>query len=451
MRAVEQLLANKKPWLAFLRVGLDIRDCPTETVREALEWTASTSIGLLDVASVDPLTSVCNAFQTLIEAAEDSSERAERIVELIALCTSLVDVFIAHGKQRGDLILVMEPLEKVVSIMTDLAKIVRRLGARSKITALLRRKTDAQALASFHRKLSQVCVDVQGKAVHSIVRKLEGSLRPPSAPDMADIPVAALALPSTYVNRPALVSEIVERLTATYGAPCALTGMGGSGKSVLASCVVRTKEIREHFRGGMFWLRVGRGGKDQLQALFEGLAMEASVYAARNRYTSVAEVIQHLTMIVAEDTLPRLVVLDDVWEREIVDTLQPTGLQLLVTTRRRSVVPAGACIVVGDMGTEEARELLQHRSGATELPREEADQVRCQLLIQIPLRYFFKSSCRQFLYLVHHLARHGHFFPYCKPFAMTSFFGWNSLELPVFVLIANDSEDIYSKLKMWVV
>ncbi|CAN0081232.1 unnamed protein product, partial [Ectocarpus sp. 6 AP-2014] len=100
--------------------------------------------------------------------------------------------------------------------------------------------------------------------------------------------------------------------------------MGGAGKSLLASSVVRDKEVRKHFRQGAFWLRVGPGGEDQLQALFEGLARKA-IPAAKlpQRFNSVDEVIQHLAVLVAEDTVPRLVVLDDVWERTVVDTLRP--------------------------------------------------------------------------------------------------------------------------------
>ncbi|CAN0586024.1 unnamed protein product [Laminaria digitata] len=34
--------------------------------------------------------------------------------------------------------------------------------------------------------------------------------------------------------------------------------MGGGGKPVLASAVVREQSMRGHFRGGIFWMRVGR-------------------------------------------------------------------------------------------------------------------------------------------------------------------------------------------------
>ena len=139
---------------------------------------------------------------------------------------------------------------------------------------------------------------------------------------------------------------------------------------------------------------MGRGGKDQLQALFEGIVREASVApTVEQRFNSVDDVIQHVTRVVSEDTRPRLVVLDDVWEREVVDTLQPTGLQLLVTTRRSSVVSAeGGRTDVGDMDRGEARELLKKKSGAVALPETEADQVWFGALPADHLGVFLRNS-----------------------------------------------------------
>ncbi|CAN0466710.1 unnamed protein product, partial [Scytosiphon promiscuus] len=107
-----------------------------------------------------------------------------------------------------------------------------------------------------------------------------------------------------------------------------LIGMGGGGKTVLASSVVRHENIQKHFRQGIFWIRVGQGGKDQLHALFQGLAREVGAAPTNtphgmpsDGFNSVAAVVQHLTAVAKTSSLPRLVVLDDVWEREVVDTV----------------------------------------------------------------------------------------------------------------------------------
>lgn len=77
---VEKLLVAKKRWPAFLRVGSaaldEWEDCP-DAVEDALEWMATTTGGLLDLASVGPLTPVCQAFRALIEGADGAMEAEE--------------------------------------------------------------------------------------------------------------------------------------------------------------------------------------------------------------------------------------------------------------------------------------------------------------------------------------------------------------------------------------
>ena len=341
---------------------------------------ATATVGVLDVASVGPLIPVCKAFTALIEAATGAIEVAGSLDKLISWCVFLVDVFVEHGKKAGDLERINNPLNEFVSTTTELTKHATAMAARSKFKALICHRKDAKTVDDFENKLRRVWIDIQGVNVldtQTVVSRLGRQLRPPSPAPMATIPAAALALPSRHVERLGLVSEIVSHLTASSAkAPYVLIGMGGAGKSVLASSVVRTDRILEHFRHGVFWVRVGRGGKNQLQALLEGLAREMSLASlAPHRFNSADDVIQHLTRVVAEDILPRLVVLDDVWEREVVDALQSTGLQLLVTTRRSSVVAVeGGRTFVGNMDKEEARELLKLKCGAVVLP-EEADQV----------------------------------------------------------------------------
>eukprot|EP00752_Nemacystus_decipiens_P009291 g8302.t1 len=386
LEEVQRLLAAKKLWPAFLRAGIRVwgewNDCP-EIVGEALEWVETTALGLLDIARVGPLTPVCKAFTALIEATQGATEAAENLRELISWCAFLVGVFIAYGKHAGDLSPITKFLDEFVATTRELAKRAKVLASRSICAALFCYKKDLKMVSSFEDKLRRVWTDIQGVAsleTREIVSRLQQTLQPAPVPVMANIPAAALTLPSTsHVKRVDLLSEVVSGLTATddAGAPYVLTGIGGGGKTVLASSVVRTKWIREHFRQGISWVRVGRGGKDQLQALLEGIVREVSVAPTiQTRFNSVDDVIQHLTLAVSEEAEPRLVVLDDVWEREVVDTLQATGLQLLVTTRLSSVVAvAGGRTVVGNMSRGEARDLLKKKSGAVALPETEADQV----------------------------------------------------------------------------
>ena len=388
LEEVQRLLAGSESWPAFLHAGVEANgmwnDCP-ETVKDALEWMATTTVGLLDTASIGLLTPVCRAFSALIKAAEGTIEVAENLKELISWCSFLVGVFIEHGKHVGDLGPVQKALDEFVSITTELAKRAKVVASRNKCAALLCYRKDARTVEVFAAKLRHVWDNIQGLAIldtRMAVNRLERKLQPRPAPAMADIPAATLTLPTSHVERKGLVCEVVSQITSAdgNGVPYVLTGIGGGGKTVLASAVVRNEEVREHFRQGIFWVRVGRGGKDQLQALFEGIARDPSMApATQQRFNSVDDVIQHLTLVVAEEAKPRLVVLDDVWEREVVDALRPTGLQLLVTTRRSSVVAVhGGRTDVGNMDRGEARELLKKKSGAMALPETEADQVWCR-------------------------------------------------------------------------
>lgn len=200
---------------------------------------------------------------------------------------------------------------------------------------------------------------------------LVDDLRPPSLPDMAAVPAGALDLPRSYVER-AAVQEVADGLTSPEEprAPYTVVGMGGGGKSVLASAVVRKPSVREHFRGGIFWVRVGRGAKSSLLPLLQGLAREMGAaptdapHGVPHVLDSLEQVQQHLAAVASTGTSPRLVVLDDVWEREVVDAFVPLGLKVLLTTRDRSVVGVAAgCLELGDMTEEEALELLRKTSG----------------------------------------------------------------------------------------
>ncbi|CAN0535951.1 unnamed protein product, partial [Scytosiphon promiscuus] len=99
------------------------------------------------------------------------------------------------------------------------------------------------------------------------------------------------------------------------------------------------------FRGGIFWVKVGRGAKDSLLSLLQGLAREIGAAPTDASHSGVPQVLdslekvkQHLAVVASAGVSPRLVVLDDVWESEIVDAFLPLQLKVLVTTRDVSVV-----------------------------------------------------------------------------------------------------------------
>eukprot|EP00752_Nemacystus_decipiens_P011090 g9854.t1 len=220
----------------------------------------------------------------------------------------------------------------------------------------------------------EVLQRVEEKVDH--LASLVGKMRPPSLPDKAAVPAGALALPRSYVKR-ACVQEAAENLIDPEQAltPYTVVGMGGGGKTVLASAVVRESTVREHFRGGIFWVRVGSCAKNYILPLLQGLAREMGAaptdtpHGVPHVLDSLDQVKQHLAAVASTGASPRLVVLDDVWEREVVDEFLLLGLKVLVTTRIRTVVGVqGGLLELGDMEEDEALELLLTTSGTVGRP-----------------------------------------------------------------------------------
>ncbi|CAM9937884.1 unnamed protein product [Ectocarpus sp. 8 AP-2014] len=372
---VGKLLAENKPWPAFLQITArateEWKACPTP-VQEALAWTATATVGVLDIASVGPLVPVCQAFKALIEAAEGAAKSQDKLQRLVSRCAFLTTVLIQYHRAVGPLAQVQKPMKDFIVTTNNLAAFAAKWAKGGK----------RRAFGELHGITNDIAL-VDGLEHHQLLLAMHGHLRPPTLPDMAAVPRGAISLTDAHVSRPSLLERAVDYLTNTArgDAPCVLTGMAGAGKSVLASAVVRDEKVREHFSAGMFWWRVGRDAKDQLHEWLEGLVLRV---ASSSRTTppvlgSVEEVTRYLKAFCADAVSPHLVVLDDVWEREVVDALQLAGLQLLVTTRDRSVVSMpGGCVEVGDMEEDEALEVLRVGCGAPknlELPRLQALQV----------------------------------------------------------------------------
>eukprot|EP00752_Nemacystus_decipiens_P007317 g6548.t1 len=390
LQRVETMLRQERPWHAFLHAGARATEeweaCPTP-VQEALAWMATSAVGLLDIASVGPLVPVCQAFQALIEAAEGAAASQDKLQSLVSRCAFLTTVFIQHDRAVGPLARVRKPMKDFEVTTNDLAAFAAKWTKGGKCRAFFCHRTDNSTLSDFEEALRSITNDialVDGLEQRQLLLELDRRLRPPSLPKMAAVPAGALALPHSYVER-AGVQEVADGLTNPEEprSPYTVVGMGGGGKSVLASAVVRKSSVREYFRGGIFWLRVGRGAKNRLLPLLQGLAREMgaaptdSPHGTPHVLDSLERVLQHLTAVASTGNSPRLIVLDDVWEREVVDALLPLGLKVLVITRDWSVVgvPTG-CSKLGDMTEDEAVELLLKTSRTVGLP---GDAVRTQM------------------------------------------------------------------------
>ncbi|CAN0491664.1 unnamed protein product, partial [Ectocarpus sp. 12 AP-2014] len=275
-------------------------------------------------------------------------------------------------------------MKDFVATTNDLAACAAKWAKGGKCRAFFCHRSDRSTLTDFEEHLRTISNDialVDGLEHHQLLLAVYRQLRPATLPAMASVPAGPISLTDGHISRPSLLGRAIGYLTNTAvgDAPCVLTGMAGAGKSVLASAVVRDEKVREHFHAGMYWVRA-RDAKDQLHACLERLALRVASTSgtAASGLGSVEDATHYLKGVCADSVSPRLVVLDDVWEREVVETLKLTGLQLLVTTRIRSVASMpGECVEVGGMEENEALEVLRVGCGASknlELPRAEALQ-----------------------------------------------------------------------------
>ena len=114
-------------------------------------------------------------------------------------------------------------------------------------------------------------------------------------------------------------------------------GMGGIGKTVLASEVARDEEVRAAFPDGVIWLTFGRQMKGKITEQQSKLA-EALDHRQIWRFEDWEEGQWRLSIITSK--LKTLVILDDVWEVKHAQAFTGLGegCRVLITTRTQEVL-----------------------------------------------------------------------------------------------------------------
>ena len=140
-----------------------------------------------------------------------------------------------------------------------------------------------------------------------------------------------------------------------------LLGMGGIGKTVLATALVRDEQVRERFADGVFWLSFGREAVVTLRQTELARLLGDSAASFENWQQGRGR----LSELTADRAA--LVVLDDVWQpghAEAFTRLGP-GMGLVVTTRDQAVLDkAGARAHRLDLLSKDAaRALLRESAG----------------------------------------------------------------------------------------
>ena len=162
----------------------------------------------------------------------------------------------------------------------------------------------------------------------------------PLGPLLTSVP----SIPSNFLPRPENMIQLKKLLLSEAGQPViitskqkaiALKGMGGIGKSVLASVFTLSTETRKAFPDGIFWLTIGIEANPVQEMKWVGtkLGDDPAEYEGRKNAES------SLSSQLSDKRC--LLVLDDVWKvgdaEPFVNSLGPQ-CRLLITTREKKIV-----------------------------------------------------------------------------------------------------------------
>lgn len=178
-------------------------------------------------------------------------------------------------------------------------------------------------------------------------------------------------LPNLYVLRGSEKEKVQKALRdMTRGGCVALTGMTGSGKSVLATAAVRDKEILErYFDSNVFWLNAGEAQSyEEAANLMHRLGrMLNPAFARESHELMKVELSRFLTRSEYNNAL---IVLDDVLTQEVIE-LFDLGCKILLTTQVVNLVKnrPNATLLEVSSGFSEA-ETLKLFSSCTGVPAE---------------------------------------------------------------------------------
>ncbi|CAD7698980.1 unnamed protein product [Ostreobium quekettii] len=205
-------------------------------------------------------------------------------------------------------------------------------------------------------------------------------------------------LPQQYVPRSGPVKEIVanliqttdqlsglERREGSLRIRLSIEGLGGIGKTVLATAAVQDVQVQAAFKDGIFWVSCRQygspSGRGALPLLQEIRRRVLSLYRGQTFPFGTSETLGDGDWLAAINDLFRgrdcLVVLDDLRSKELLDEVEDLDCELLVTSQLWRLIedaPHKTCLQVGPLAGEESRRLLENVAG-NGVHRQEAGQL----------------------------------------------------------------------------
>src|SRR5271166_2650319 len=207
---------------------------------------------------------------------------------------------------------------------------------------------------------------------------------------------AQLCLPDRLVERPDLLTAIVEALRARYGL-VAVTGTGGAGKSALAALTCLDRRVRRHYRDGIAWLEASPG-QDPVE-LLATLAHRLGMSHVATGFATVEQGRELLQRMLAGKRL--LVAVDNVSERPLLDAvrdLTPTCTVLFTTRLAELAATVKATqIVVDRLSHDQSLELLGYWTGQAPATLPPEAQQLCTESGEVPLSVALAGFSAQLL------------------------------------------------------
>ncbi|MEM9218690.1 MAG: NB-ARC domain-containing protein [Cyanobacteria bacterium P01_F01_bin.150] len=187
------------------------------------------------------------------------------------------------------------------------------------------------------------------------------------------IPLQMPPLPDHFVERPDYQNAVKEQLLSNakvFGTlvVSAIYGLGGIGKSVLASKLAHDGEIQKRFADGILWVTLGQN--PDLLPLLSGWIQALGDHDYKPTALQAASV--HLRTLLYDKKM--LLVVDDVWNPEHLEPFRVGGSDccVLVTTREARI-PEAHRYDLDVMRPEQALELMTQKL-SEELSGEAKDQ-----------------------------------------------------------------------------
>jgi predicted phosphodiesterase len=203
-------------------------------------------------------------------------------------------------------------------------------------------------------------------------------------------PFQASPLPSHYVRRPQVISDLKTPLLSTIApsrmlALTAIHGMGGIGKSTTAADLAYDPEVQARFSDGILWVTLGH--QPDLLSLLSNWII-SGLHDYNFRPTTVLAAKTHLHTLLQDKAV--LLIIDDVWRDDHANAFAVGGprCRVLMTTRDAIVARAVNADVypLDVMQADQALALLQLRVGHVLEGRErEAALALAELVGYLPL------------------------------------------------------------------